>query len=306
MRPLPEMDTVQIEITNACINQCSNCTRLVGHHQKPYFMDFETFKTAIDSLEEYAKTPGTHIVGMMGGEPLLHPDFERFCEYMREKIPFGSCGLWTCFPRGKEHYRKAISQTFGNVLLNDHSKDDVLHGPVLVASEELEIDEWYKEYMIEKCWVQNTWSACVNPNGAFFCEVAGALSLLLDKEGESLGWKPEPGWWKKTPKHFVAQMERYCRKCGVAMPLERRPSTDGRDDISPKMLNVLRETSPKIKRGAFVEAQTDAFNNDTRPVATYKDPHYRDKIAARYGMFLMLNNRGYQTAFCTKEWPQDA
>ena len=72
MRPLLNMDTIQLEITNACPNRCGNCTRFVGHHPKPFFMDFEFFKKAVDSMVTYPK-----MTGIMGGEPLLHPDFEK-------------------------------------------------------------------------------------------------------------------------------------------------------------------------------------------------------------------------------------
>ena len=43
MRPLLDMDVIQIELTNACVNQCSNCTRLVGHAE-PFFIELEDFR----------------------------------------------------------------------------------------------------------------------------------------------------------------------------------------------------------------------------------------------------------------------
>lgn len=297
------METIQIEITNACHNKCSNCTRLVGHHPKSYFMDFEAFKQAVDSMEHYpvARPGQVKIIGVMGGEPLLHPEFEKFCEYLSEKEPAEHCGLWTCFPKGKEHYREVIAKTFGHIFLNDQSRGDILHGPILVASQELDIEQWFKDYLINQCWVQNSWSASINPKGAFFCEVAAALSMLFDKDGESLGWKVEPGWWKRVPKDYVAQIERYCKLCGCAMPLKRRESTDGRDDISKEMLERLKETSPKIKQGKYVEHDKKLLN-DTRQMATYKDSNYRNKIAARYGLFLMNNQFGYQTPYLKKDF----
>jgi len=40
MRSLVDMDTIQIEITNACprLYKCSNCTRMGQHMKKPFFM----------------------------------------------------------------------------------------------------------------------------------------------------------------------------------------------------------------------------------------------------------------------------
>ena len=66
MRPLLDMEVIQIEVTNACVRECSNCTRLVGHAAKPFFMTIDAFKSAVDSLVDYPR-----MVGMMGREYTL-------------------------------------------------------------------------------------------------------------------------------------------------------------------------------------------------------------------------------------------
>ena len=86
MKSPAEMQIIQIEITNACPSQapfgCANCTRFVGHHKKPFMMDWDTFKLAVDSLRDF---PG--MVGIMGGEPTLHPEFERMARYLEQARP---------------------------------------------------------------------------------------------------------------------------------------------------------------------------------------------------------------------------
>lgn len=296
MRPLIEMDTIQIEITNYCPNQCSNCTRLCGHHEKPYFMDFEYFKKAVDSLIDFPK-----MVGMMGGEPLYHPQFKEMCKYMASKISPERLGLWTCFPEGKEDYRNVITETFGNIFLNDHSRSDVLHGPILVESENLSISESDRWLLINDCWVQKYWSASINPRGAFFCEVAASLSMVMDKPDLSCAWEVQPGWWKKIPKDYKEQMEKYCVKCGCAMPLKKRYSIEEKDDISQAWFDKLKEKSPKLKRKQF-EIHDKALVRDERTPATYKDEDYRAKIADKYGIFLILNERRFNTPHLKSEW----
>ncbi len=69
MRSPKDARNIEIDITNQCPNRCSDCTRLCGHHKEPYFMDFETFKKAVDSLEEW-----DGVVGVMGGEPTILPE----------------------------------------------------------------------------------------------------------------------------------------------------------------------------------------------------------------------------------------
>jgi hypothetical protein len=293
MRPILDMCNVQIEITNACHNSCSNCTRLCGHYMKPYFMSMHKVKEAIDSMDGYPK-----MTGIMGGEPLLHPQFEEICEYLHSKLPPEKCGLWTTLPQGKEHYRDVIVKTFGHIFINDHTRDDIVHAPVLVSSDEIPLADWQKDYLISKCWVQESWSASINEKGAFFCEVAAALATLLDVEG--LGWEVSQGWWARSPQHFVQQMS-LCHLCGCAMPLKKRISTEEIDDISPKMYEVLKTISPKVMKGKY-QIHDLALCTDTSETATYKDPKYRDAIAKRYGMFLMVNEKGFQTPYLLKNY----
>jgi hypothetical protein len=325
------MVTIQIEITNVCPLKCSNCTRFCQHHDKPFFMEEGQLRDALASLVEYAKQPHA-IVGYMGGDPLTHPKFAEFCEIALEYIPREKLGLWTTFPQNKKHYREVIVKTFSNILLNDHSRDDILHAPVLMAAEDYfrkpcprcngnkirdtretknspiedpcpecnglgtVTDDLNLFAASEHCWIQESWSASINPKGAWFCEVAAALSDLFDGPQ---GWKVEPGWWKRVPKDFTAQMEWACRKCGAALPIERiRNSQDPRDDVSPSNLRRLEDVkSRKIKRGEI--ALHKEFNFDpalvgkTYPKQTYQETMYRQGIAARYDMYLVLNERGY-------------
>ena len=292
MRSVFDNDTVQIEITNACVLSCANCTRFVGH-RKPYFMSFEQFREAIDSMVDYPT-----MTGLMGGEPLLHPEFEKFCDYALSMLGKEHLGLWTCFPKGYEKYREVICRTFDHIFLNDHTRDDIYHHPFLVAAEEMVPHKGKMFLCINECWAQKSWSASINPKGAFFCEIAASLSLLLDGGN---GWKVEPEWWMRTVKDYTSQIEEFCPKCGGAMPLKRRKSTDGVDDISPGNLKRLQGKSRKIDAGKYVVS-------DLQPVecmeemAAYKDENYRARIADRYGIFLVLNDLRFQTPYLKKDF----
>ena len=308
MKNIIHNDTIQIEITNSCINQCGNCTRFVGHHKKPFFMDLRYFKKAVDSLVDFPKAtgfPGAHFVGVMGGEPLLHPDFEEMCEYLHSKVEPARAGLWTCFPDGYESYREVIVKTFGNIFLNDHTRSDVMHSPILVSSGEVKMEEWHKWYMIDNCWMQHSWSASINPYGAYFCEIAASLAILLGKEysstGKKIAWDIEPGWWTRTQRLYHDQVKEFCHLCGGALPLGKRCSIDEIDDVSPGMLELLKDTSPKVKAGKYKVHDMQPHHDD-RAMASYKDENYRNKIAERYGIFLMGNELCFQTPYLSKKW----
>lgn len=268
MRSPSEMSIIQIDITNACVHKCSNCTRFCGHHEKTFFMDFETFKKAVDSLDDF-----NGVVGIIGGEPTLHPDFEKMCEYIqkRNETPIKTqynptqnwqyhiktksemhhdkkCGLWSSVNKQYYNHLEVIEDTFPYQLLNDH-KNLCQHQALLISRNDLNIpdDEWIKKR--DLCWIQNTWSATITPKGAFFCEVAGALDMLFHGDG---GWDVTTDWWKRTPAEFGEQL-RWCEICSACLDVPTRISSDGRDDVSPSLLKKLHEVhSPKINHGDYV------------------------------------------------------
>lgn len=278
MKSPKDMRIIQIDVTNACIHRCSNCTRFCGHHKKPFFMDLPTFKRAVDSLEGYVGT-----IGIMGGEPTLNPDFERMAEYLATKKPpkkedallrpqehfmdeihdtelshtfMHPCGddlrrtvdgpgLWSAIGEGYKKYYETIQDNIQYQALNDHS-NVMYHQPALISRHDLKIpdDEWIR--LRDNCWIQNLWSACITPKGAFFCEIAGALDMLFDGPG---GWKIEPGWWKRTPDEFGDQLH-WCEICGLACDTFMRNANEETDDVSPTLYKKLEEIgSPGLKAG---------------------------------------------------------
>ncbi|MBF0528890.1 MAG: radical SAM protein [Deltaproteobacteria bacterium] len=271
------MSIIQIEITNACQHQCSNCTRFCGHHRQPFFMDFETFAQAVKSLEKYEG-----MVGIMGGEPTLHPDFERIALYFSQKRPttpfkkllepvkdfaiFRNArlsqvighkrGLWTSL--GSKYYQhfELIQDVFPYQCVNDH-KNEGLHQALMIPRKELRIpdDRWYP--LRDKCWVQNLWSASITPKGAFFCEVAAALDQLWDGPG---GWPIEPGWWKRTPADFGNQLD-WCEYCSAPLPVPRLRAEDETDLVSASIFEKLEIIgSPKRRNGRVIIFDTKNYD----------------------------------------------
>lgn len=280
MRSPSEMGTIQIDITNACTLQCSNCTRFCGNHNKPFFMNYEDYKNAVDSLDGF-----NGVTGVMGGEPTLHPEFERFVLYLQKKFgkrkranrllypqndfiweirrreiessvlrerPDGSRfikthgpGLWSNMSASYLKYYELIQDTFEVQYLNDHMNPSY-HQPGLFSRRDLGItdEEWIP--IRDKCWIQNEWSATITPKGAFFCEIAGALDMLFNGPG---GWKVEKGWWRRTPEDFKDQLH-WCEICGFALSTFVRNAEEETDDVSPYVYEKLKVlNSPKLKSG---------------------------------------------------------
>jgi hypothetical protein len=290
------MKIIQIEITNGCPKKCSNCTRFCGHHTEPFFMDFDTFKTAVDSLKGFKG-----IVGIMGGESTIHPEFEKFVRYYRDTIGYDdfstACyeptsdfikhilanaynvnysnhrGLWTSVtPKYYEHF-ELIQDTFGYQLVNDHSNPS-MHETMMCTRKELGIpdEQWFK--LRDNCWVQNLWSASITPKGAFFCEVAAAMDATLGGPG---GWKVEPGWWKRTPEDFKDQLH-WCEMCSAALPMPKRNANEEVDDVSPIWhQKLIQIESPKLKKGLVNEFNPSAYNPSEHEVINEVTPYMKDE-----------------------------
>lgn len=301
MKSPANMNIIQIDITNACPKRCSNCTRFCGHHTKPFWMDFDTFTKAVDSMK------GFHgILGIMGGEPTIHPEFDKFIRYYRDNWGFdepavrlsepvpdfmqhvlnnysdthhhNQRGLFTnVSPKYYEHF-ELIQDTFGYQLVNDHSNPS-MHETLMATRKELGIpdDEWIK--LRDKCWVQNLWSASITPKGSFFCEVAAAMDMTLNGPG---GWPIEPGWWKRKPCDFGDQLQ-WCELCSAALPMPKRNANEEIDDISPVWREKLVQIeSPKMKKGLVAEFAPRTYDPKAHTVIENIQP-YLDNPTSRIG-----------------------
>lgn len=263
---------IQIDVTNACPNKCSNCTRFCGFHQKPFYMEYETFCKAVDSLRDH---PG--VIGIMGGEPTLHPRFADMCQYLyetlpREKLPDPAAsamptdsfmemrrhqdrqytvvhtysdgpraipdgaGLFTTMTTAYRKNFELIQDVFRLQCLNDHTSVSY-HQPILISRKDMGIgdEEWQK--LRDKCWLNQVWSSSITPKGCFFCEVAAALDMLYDGPG---GLPIEAGWWKRDLADFKDQFH-WCELCGIPLKTFGRDAREGIADVSAQNLALLKE-----------------------------------------------------------------
>lgn len=251
MKNLYDISIIQIEVTNACNLSCANCTRFVGHHKDYFFMDLETVRKAVGSLNGF---PGK--IGIMGGEPTLHPQFREICHIFQQLIPDkDKRGLWTNGYKWKE-YEALIYETFQplNIVYNDHT--DVYvgdHQPLLIAAKDILDDQGLMWKLIDKCWVNQRWSASITPKGCFFCEVAAAQDHLFNGPG---GYPIEAGWWNKTKEQYRDQVQRYCVNCSAAIPMPRYSAHSKKDLVSKSIAEKLQE----IKSPRYLKKDVELFD----------------------------------------------
>lgn len=230
---------LQIKITSACDLDCKNCSVGVGlarKLKKMFTMPPEEFRRACKSLKGF---PG--VIGVFGGNPCIHPQFEEICQIFREEIPNKEQrGLWSnrLFGHGAV-CRETFNPLHSNLNVHqvqaayDEIKRDwpearplqsglnspSRHGPIFGSMLDLgipEVEMWAK---VGKCYVNQSWSAEITMVAGellgYFCEIAATMAELTDDAGT--GMAIESGWWSKPMVAFEPQVKAYCTKCLVSM-----------------------------------------------------------------------------------------
>jgi hypothetical protein len=312
MKSPADMDVIQIDITNDCFNHCSSCSRYVGNHKKKFYMDWDVFRRACESLHT---SHYKGMTGIIGGEPTLHPDFDRLIRYYDTIVPRGwsnepnkndpfdnishyqqRCwnfdkgkkrGLFSSLGPGYVKHFELIRDVFEYQCVNDH-KSNIMHQVSMLTRKELGIPdrEWIK--LRDNCWLQNNWSASITPKGAFFCEIAGALDMLFDGPG---GWKIESGWWKRTPEEFGEQLN-WCEMCSFCLKTPYVQAHSGVDVVSPvwdKKLEEIGSTKPRkiFDISGYDPSQYAMSSNKNEPYM--KDSDNSQRVGVNTTRHLSLN-----------------
>lgn len=264
---------LQIWVTRACDKACFGCTQGSNLGGRPGVMTPEQYREAVASLEGYFG-----VVGMFGGNPAIHPQFDELCRILRESwVPKEQRGLWCNNPRGKGAVAR---ETFNarNSNLNVHLDreaaeefardwpeaapyikglaDDSRHSPVYVAMQDVIPDEDERWRLIADCDINRYWSAMIGvfrgELRAWFCEIAGAMAMLHQHEPDypDTGLPVTPGWWRAPIQAYEEQIRYHCHRCGVPLRGRGELAVGGtREQVSKTHASIYK---PKI-RGREVE-----------------------------------------------------
>lgn len=278
MKPIHEAWCCQIELTNYCGHDCLYCSRYSKHvrEDQRYHMDIEYLEDALNSLENWPSK-----IGIIGGEPLRHPEFEKCCKLIQTKFSKDKMGLWTSGGSNWNKYKSIIDETFGFIAYNEHNKQQqevCKHQPITLAIKDIVPDEKLREKLIDDCWVQRTWCPTITPKGGFFCEVAGALDIILDGPG---GFALHKKWWENSLEQFAIQ-KIYCRYCGMAIPYQRELIKNKKEKFSISSLNLFRNNNLPNMEDDKIELITDTLTEADiiENIKTWDPGNYRGDIVA--------------------------
>lgn len=242
---------IQIWVTRACDKSCFGCTQGSNLAGKPHSITLEQFERACVSLKDY-----WGVVGMFGGNPCTHPQFEELCAIMRRWIKPEQRGLWSNNPLGKgATARKTFNPSVSNLNVHLDRKayeefkrdwpecgpvgleNDSRHSPPYVAMKDVIADESKRWELISACDINQHWSAMIgvfrNELRAWFCEIAGAQAMLHQDDPDYPDTGIEPiryedtfgdglgdvmlNWWQLSMRSFAPQVRKHCHECGVPL-----------------------------------------------------------------------------------------
>lgn len=119
----------------------------------------------------------TSFIGIFGGEPTLHPEFDKVLDLLLEYPQY----RFMVFTNG----RKPV-QDFKNVVYNvDPKPGNQYHYPVLLAAQDVlgvEDRDFYWKKAQEDCYFWKRCGVGVYRNKAYFCEVAVAMDHLAGED----------------------------------------------------------------------------------------------------------------------------
>jgi hypothetical protein len=77
---------LEFHIADQCNLNCAACQHFSGLVKKSHYPDFEKFSRDLEELHKYIKDIGR--IRILGGEPLMNPDIEKYVALVREIYPY--------------------------------------------------------------------------------------------------------------------------------------------------------------------------------------------------------------------------
>lgn len=253
-------------------------------------MSVDQFRTACESLSTYFG-----VIGVFGGNPTAHKDFDKICEVMRGTIPFAQRGLWSNALLGKGgHARITFNPKVCNLnthmdvdAANEFAKDwpeskpyikgteqDSIHSSPWVSMKDLGVSEDERWNLISKCDINRYWSSLVGVYRGelrvWFCEIAAHQAMLNENNPD---WPGDTGlpctfeWWKRPMSDFAHQVETHCHNCGIPMRRKGLPAlSDGPEQFSEVHRHIAR---PKVRDRVVEFVSVEALSRTDRPATEY-------------------------------------
>lgn len=200
-------DLIEIDITYLCNLHCLNCNRSVSQARESLHMTIATVEAFVrDSL---ARAVGWRRIRVLGGEPTLHPEFERVIEVLRIYTKVHSDCILEVVTNGYgDRVDNALKRLPKEVWVDNSRKTAPVQphfGPFNLAPCD---DRRYSgaDYT-NACVVARDCGMGLTPQGYYPCAVAGGIDRIL---GGRHGLKELPA----DDDDMLEAAAALCRLCG--------------------------------------------------------------------------------------------
>ena len=94
--------SIDFMVTERCSLKCKDCSNLMQYYKHPVNCDLDLLKKSFDRFLDKVDRIGE--LRIIGGEPLMHPDFYKIVQWYKDCDKIGKIGVWTngtIFPSGE-------------------------------------------------------------------------------------------------------------------------------------------------------------------------------------------------------------
>lgn len=113
--------SVDLMITEKCSLKCKDCSNLMQYYKHPVNLNLQILRESFDRFLDKVDRIGE--LRIIGGEPLMHPEFYKIIQWYEGSNKIGKIGVWTngtIFPL--EEIRKELTSKKLRVRLSDYGK----------------------------------------------------------------------------------------------------------------------------------------------------------------------------------------
>jgi organic radical activating enzyme len=205
-----------IPVTNVCNLSCGGCNQLCGNYpkEKLWFIGLDELRRNIDIA---SKEMGKKNIGLFGGEPTLHPEFQGILE-LCYTYPDRTFMIYTNGRVPVSNHRNVVYNVSPKCdpVLGPQMLASIKHYPTLVAARDVfkvEDRDFYWEKAKRDCCMWNDCGTIIYKDQAYYCEIAGAMDQLT---GERNGWPVREGEnpFRRTDAEIREQARKFCYRCG--------------------------------------------------------------------------------------------
>ncbi len=205
---------IEVNLTNHCNLSCSGCANSCSQAPDDGYMSIDQIEKFIDEMRQNHK--GLRRIKLVGGEPTLHPQFNKILELF---LNFRDGGVYKnpirllVLTNGVGSDVNTIIKTIPKgVGIRNSTKRGMKHKlSVFESINEAPCDlERYKSSDFSNgCWRTTKCGICISPSGYYVCNPAYHIDRVF---GYNVGIM---SWDECTEERFRRQTEIMCRVCGL-------------------------------------------------------------------------------------------